>query len=126
MENRVFFSQKTLDDWLSAGKVDLRGSELTIIERGRRYEICEALYFAREVTEANDAHNVVGRVKARALLDGQGAEIFDTSCILGDNAYDVVPGFTGFPSTPYDEHRRRRGAAPTAGSDEALLRSLVT
>ncbi len=43
MQNRVFFPQAALDQWLADGTVDLRGTELTILAEARRYRIVEAV-----------------------------------------------------------------------------------
>ena len=97
VQNRVFFPQSALDQWLTSGKVDLRGNELMINEEQRRYEIVEAVLVVREVSGAPDAFNLVGRVKPKDKLEREGAEIFDTSLVYGENAYDVVPGWLGLP-----------------------------
>ena len=107
MQNKVFFSQPVLDQWLTSGKVDLRGSELTILEEDRRYDIAEALYVVREVGGSPDVHDLVGRVKPKDKLEAEGAEIFDTSILLGENAYDVVPGWLGVPIGSFEEHRAK-------------------
>jgi hypothetical protein len=50
----------------------------------------------------------------------------ENSMVLGDNAYDVVPGFVGAPVGSFEEHMAgpmsaatRKSAPP--GSDEELL-----
>jgi hypothetical protein len=102
--NRVFFPQTALDAWLSDGTVDLRGDELTITAEGRRYRLSEAVRIDREVTGGEDGNNFVGRVKQKTLLEATGAELLESSLILGDNAYDVVPGWLGEPVGSFDEH----------------------
>ena len=57
-----------------------------------------------EVTGANDDRKIIGRVKLKRALDEIGAELLETSMILGDNAYDVVPGWIGTPSGTFAEH----------------------
>jgi hypothetical protein len=61
------------------------------------------------------------------------AELLETSMVLGENAYDIVPGFVGAPVGTFEEHMagtaRAARAAPAAGgaaaappvSDEDLL-----
>jgi hypothetical protein len=125
MRNRVFFPQASLDDWLASDRVDLRNDELTIKTEGRRYRIIEAVRVLREVTGSPDSNEVVGKVKTRAFLSELGAEILESSMILGDNAYDVIPGFVGAPVGTFAEHRNSRpgqqAAAERVGSDEELL-----
>jgi hypothetical protein len=42
--------------------------------------------------------------------------------IIGDNAYDVVPGFVGAPTTSFEDHKK---TGTSAESDEDLLASLA-
>jgi hypothetical protein len=104
MQNRVFFPQAALDEWIVAGSIDLQGIELTILAEGRRYRLAEAVHIAREVTGSPDANEVVGKVKSIAYLQELGAELVETSMILGENAYDVVPGWMGTPVGSFDEY----------------------
>lgn len=106
MKNRVFFPQAALDEWLADDRVDLKHDELTIRAEGRRYRIIEAIRVIAEVTGAPDANEVVGKVKSRGFLNELGAELLEGSMILGDNAYDVVPGFVGAPVGTFAEHRQ--------------------
>jgi hypothetical protein len=44
--------------------------------------------------------------------------------VLGENAYDIVPGFVGAPVGSFSEHMMAAvstGTAPPAASDEDLL-----
>jgi hypothetical protein len=51
----------------------------------------------REVSGAGDASQLVGKVKTREWLEQQGAELVETSMLLGEAAYDVDPGWMGVP-----------------------------
>jgi hypothetical protein len=128
-ENRVFFPQEALDQWIVDAQVDLHGDELTVLAAGRRFKLAEAVRVLREVSDTADPHELVGRVKARAHLDQLGAEIVETSMLLGDVAYDVEPGWIGIPVGTFAEHLgSQSGAAPDARapqSDEDLLTRLV-
>ncbi len=104
MQNRVFFPQEALDAWLVDGKVDLTGAQLTILAEGRRYQLAEAVHVLNEVTGAGDPNEVVGRVKSKVFFEELGAELLESSMILGDNAYDVVPGWLGVPMGSFDDH----------------------
>jgi hypothetical protein len=121
MENRVFFPQSALDQWIVDGSVDLVDGELTILGVGRRYRLVEAVRIVRDVTGGTDPHELVGRVKGRAYLEQLGAELVETSMLIGDSAYDVEPGWAGVPAGSYaeylasDAHKRARAAA--AGRD---------
>ena len=131
MQNRVFFPQAGVDQWGIDSKIDLVAGELILLADGRRYKVEEAVYIVTEVTGANDDRKIIGKVKAKRALDEIDAELLETSMILGDNAYDVVPGWIGTPTAPFAEHllspdrmkarggKTDIGALPT--SDEELL-----
>ena len=104
MQNRVFFSQASVDQWGIDGKIDLIDGELILLAEGRRYKVEEAGRIVTEVTGANDDRKIIGKVKPKRALDEIGAELLETSMILGDNAYDVVPGWSGTPSCPFADH----------------------
>lgn len=116
MKNRIFFPQSALDEWIATDRIELKGDELLIKGENRRYKIIEAIRVLQEVTGAADVYEVVGKVKTRAFLGELGAEILESSMIIGDNAYDVVQGFVGAPSVSLSDHRR---VAPPAGSPQA-------
>jgi len=135
MQNRVFFPQLLVDQWGIEGKIDLSASELILLAEGRRYTIEETVRIVAEVTGANDEHQLVGKVKPRRALDEIGAEILENSMILGDNAYDIVPGWTATPTTPFADHvlsperMTARGGKTDLGTgphtDEELLTRFV-
>lgn len=104
MQNRVFFPQLVVDEWSIEGKIDLTANEIIILADGRRYKVEDAVHIIAEVTGANEEHKLVGKVKPRRALDEIGAEILENSMILGDNAYDIMPGWTGFATTPFADH----------------------
>lgn len=126
MRTRVFFPQTALDEWVSENRVDIKGEELTLKREGRRYRIIEAVRVLREVTGADDPHELLGRVKTRAFLMELGAELLEGSMILGDNAYDVIQGFIGAPTGSFSEYKK---AAPrsmaSATTDEDVLQLFV-
>lgn len=104
MKNRVFFPQAQLDEWGVDGKIELSESSLVLLAEGRRYSITEVVHVVAEVTGAEDPHGLVGKVREKSELEALGAEILETSMILGDHAYDVAPGWAALPSTTFAEH----------------------
>ena len=134
MQNRVFFPQAALDAWIVDGTVELTAGVLTILSEGRRYELVEAVHVVREVSGAGDAHDLIGRVKTLPVLETRGAELVETSMLLGDSAYDVVPGWVGTPVEPFAEYitsearMKARGnkGGPDPASDEEVLRSSLS
>jgi hypothetical protein len=113
MQNRVFFPQMALDRWIVDGAVDLQGGMLTLVSEARIYEVSEAVRVLREVSGAGDAAQLVGRVKPLAWLEQQGAEIVETSMLLGEAAYDVDPGWMGVPVGAFSERGSEAGAGGT-------------
>lgn len=103
MQNRIFFPQEALDAWIVAGHIDLGGSLLTVLPEGRSYRVVESVRVVREVTGQPDPHEVVGKVRSRQFFEELGAELLEGSMILGDNAYDVVQGWAGAPSSRWGE-----------------------
>jgi hypothetical protein len=137
MENRIFFPQEALDEWLMEGTVDLQKSELTILALGRRYTLTEAVRVLKDVSDTGDAQQLAGRVKTLADLEKLGAEIVETSMLIGDSAYDVKPGWMGVPAGPFAEYaassaKKDGGAAsprkggPEPKTDEELLARFVS
>ena len=135
MQNRVFFPQSAVDQWGIDGKIDLVAGELILLADGRRYKVEEAVRIVTEVTGANEEHKIVGKVKPKRSLDEIGAEILQDSMILGDNAYDIVPGWMGSATGPFSEHllsperMKARGNKTDVGTrlinDEELLRRFL-
>ncbi len=127
MKNRVFFPQAALDEWIAQDRVDLRNDELTIKSENRKYRIIEAVRILSEVTGLPDSNELVGKVKSHAFLSELGAEILEGSVILGDNAYDAVPGFVGAPIGSFADHRKHTPPATGASiqTDEDLLAQLL-
>ncbi len=129
MQNRVFFPQAALDRWLTDGDIELTGAELSIAKEDRRYRLAEAAHIVKEVTGAADANELVGRVKSKQYLLELGAEILEDSLIMGDNAYEVVPGFLGsavgtfdeFVTSPKHKARREEFPAEEPTTEEDLL-----
>lgn len=124
MRNRVFFPQAALDEWLADDHIELKNDELSIKGESRRFRIIEAVRVLREVTGSDDPHELLGRVKSCAFLNELGAELLERSMIIGDNAYDVLPGFVGAPTSTFEEHRKLvpDGTAP---NDEELLLTMI-
>ncbi len=127
MQTRVFFPQVAFDEWISEGKIELAGSELTIVPEARRYRITEAIHVRTEVSGTADPHDLFGKVKSRAFVEELGAELLQSSMLIGENAYEVTPGWVGLPVNSFAEHvaseeraiaRASRRAPPQTGEQE--------
>jgi hypothetical protein len=97
MHNRFFLPQAVLDRWIVEGKADVVDAILVLTGKGRRYRLEEAVRVLAEVPASADGKGLVGRVKPRAELERMGAEIIETSMLIGEEAYDVDPGWTAVP-----------------------------
>lgn len=131
-KNRVFFPQEALDRWLTEGKVEISGSELTIPTERRRYRLVEGVRIVSEETSLGDPDELVGRVKTLLYLTELGAELLGDSMVLGDGAYRVVAGWLGTPAGSLEDRRAERRDLPLSripppahGSDEELLAAFL-
>jgi hypothetical protein len=116
-----------MDEWMADDRVEIERDELTIRSENRRFRIIEAVRILREVAGAGDEQELIGKVKSKNYLTELGAEILEESMILGDAAYDVVPGFVGAPIGTFEEHRASIPDAGTAtSSDEELLAAFLS
>jgi hypothetical protein len=96
--NRLFVSGALLDRWVTVGQVELEDGVLAVKPTGARYTLEEAARVVGEATGAGDPEGLVGRVRTLAELSALGAEVLDRSVLLGERAYDVVPGFVAAPA----------------------------
>ena len=120
-ENRVFFPQEALDEWLEQGRVQLVGDELTTTPEGRRLRVESALRFVAEVAAGGDPNGLVGKVKTLEQVQALGGEHCADSVIMGDCAYQVVEGFVGELLTSIRRTARRKPEADAPRSDELAV-----
>lgn len=96
MGGLLFVTQSMLDSWAGQGRIDFVGNVMTLLAgagKGRSYALEPAVRFMSVVGAEEDPNGLLHRVKTLAHLRGIGAEPVDDSCILGDVAYEVEPGF---------------------------------
>ncbi len=96
---RIFVSQALVDTWLAANRVRLDGDLLRLpVEAGPvSLYLNPAVHVERVDGHDVDPHSLVGSVRSSQELTQMGAELYDTSVILGDCAYSVLPGFLAIP-----------------------------
>jgi hypothetical protein len=85
-----------LDSWAEQGKIDLVGNVMTLLAgdgQGRSYALDPAVRFMKVLGGDQDAGGLVHRVKSAAQLKQLGADAAGDSCIVGETAYEVQPGF---------------------------------
>jgi hypothetical protein len=96
MGGLLFVSQAMLDSWAEQGKIDFVGNVMTLLAgegRGRSYALDPAVRFLKLLGEGQDAKGLVHKVKSVAQVKDIGGEPVGDSCIVGDVAYEVQPGF---------------------------------
>jgi hypothetical protein len=96
MSGLLFVSQAMLDSWAEAGKIDFVGNVMTLLAgegKGRSYALEPAVRFLKVLGDEKDPNGLLHKVKSAAQLRELGAEPAGDSCILGDVAYEVQPGF---------------------------------
>jgi hypothetical protein len=121
-ENRVFFPQEALDEWLEQGRVQLVGDELTTTPEGRRLRVESALRFVAEVGAGADPHGLIGKVKTLDQVEALTGEHCADSVIIGDCAYQVVEGWLGeLLPTIRRTARRKPDADASPQSDELAV-----
>ena len=96
-ENRLFWPQEMMDDWIIDEKASIEDDLLTIIGENMTYRLSQAVHFVADVGDGSDQHSLIGKVKELSTLQKMGCEHYMDSVLLGDSAYEVVQGFTGIP-----------------------------
>lgn len=92
---RIFIAQALVDLWITGARAQLDADLLRVSAAdgtGIDFFINPAVYFDRVDGSEADACDVVGKVKTSQELAAMDAEHYDTSVVLGDAAYTVVPG----------------------------------
>lgn len=107
---KLFLPEKTLEEWSVSEKADLVEGRLVVKDGNSSHPATPAVHFANLVT-GDDTHSLVGTVKTQSQLAALGAEHLQDSVILGDTAYEVVPGFvtevvSAPPSKPIEPKKK--------------------
>ena len=91
---RVFLPQSTLETWALDDRADLRDDRLVVAGDARKegYALTPAVHFLQLVSGTDD-RRLVARVKTSAQLAELGAEHLHDSVLVGEDAYEVVPGY---------------------------------
>jgi hypothetical protein len=90
---KLFLPQTQLEEWALADKADLRDGHLVVAEEGgASFPSVPAVHFVQLVS-GDDTHKLVSKVKTEAQLASLGAEQMADSVLLGETAYEIVPGY---------------------------------
>lgn len=125
----LFVPESQMDAWVAEEKVSLEGERLQVPGAAAAYHLIPAVSFLRDVAGDGDVEELVGRARSVAALEEAGGEIYQGSVLLGESAYDVVPGFfievpaalrgQGVPAAA------EPGAAPAPSHEELLAAFLL-
>ncbi|MHB8420144.1 MAG: hypothetical protein ACYDCL_18875 [Myxococcales bacterium] len=96
---RLFVSQELLDQWAGQGKIELSGSHLKILAENRTFQLRPGARFV-SLAAGQDANKLVGKVKSDEQLQDLGGETYMSSVLLGEDAYDIQPGFLAEVADP--------------------------
>ncbi|WP_371876493.1 hypothetical protein [Pyxidicoccus fallax] len=118
---KLFLPQTQLEEWALADKADLREGKLVVMaEGGTTFPLTPAVHFVQLVS-GEDAQGLVARVKTEEQLARMGAEQMADSVLVGENAYEVVPGYvTEVASSP-----RPEGGEKKPDSEADLLAAFI-
>ena len=113
---KLFLPEKMLEEWSVSEKADLAEGKLVVKDGNSSHPAIGAVHFSKLVT-GDDTHSLIGKVKTQTQLAALGAEHLQDSVILGDTAYEVVPGFvtevvTAAVSRPLDA--KKKASSPEA------------
>lgn len=117
---KLFLPQTQLEEWALADKADLREGKLVVMaEGGTTFALTPAVHFVQLVS-GEDSQGLVARVKTEEQLARMGAEQMADSVLVGDNAYEVVPGYVAdVPTAPPE------GASKRPDSEADLLAAFI-
>jgi hypothetical protein len=113
---KLFLPQTTLEEWALAEKADLRGERLVVPAEKAEYPVVPAVHFV-SVVSGEDEKKLLTKVKTQPQLEKLGAEQLHDSVVMGDTAYEVVPGYVAEVTVTQD------GAKPVQDAD--LLASFL-
>jgi hypothetical protein len=98
---RLFLPQAQLEEWALEDKADVKDGVLVVTGEQGVYPVTPAVHIVQLVTGEDD-NDLVARVKTEAQLQALGAEQMADSVLLGDTAYEVVPGYVAEVPSPSD------------------------
>ncbi|NPC68515.1 hypothetical protein D7Y27_05635 [Corallococcus sp. AB004] len=102
---KLFLSQAQLEEWALEDKADLREGRLVVAaEGGSTWPLTPAVHVVQLVS-GEDTHQLVSRVKTEEQLGRLGAEQMADSILVGDSAYEVVPGYVAEVGAPASERK---------------------
>ena len=89
---KLFLPQTQLEEWALEDKADVKDGVLAVSGEEGVYSVTPAVHIVQLVT-GEDSNGLVSKVKTEEQLKTLGAEQMADSVLLGDTAYEVVPGY---------------------------------
>jgi hypothetical protein len=117
---RLFLPQAQLEEWALEDKADVKDGVLVVTGEEGVYPVTPAVHIVQLVT-GEDANGLVTKVKTEDQLKTLGAEQMADSVLLGDTAYEVVPGYVAEVPLPSDAS----SADGKTGSEADLLAAFL-
>jgi hypothetical protein len=97
MATKIFLPQDVVDSWITADKVELSGEVMTFRGQPVTVRLVPGYYFDHVAGGSDEGHELLGRAKSKAAVAALGAEVYMSSMILGETAYEVQAGFIAKP-----------------------------
>lgn len=95
---RLFVAQSALDRWIDAGGISLDADVMRLSAAPSvAFFVNPAVYFVSIDGGTQDPFDIIGACKTSHELAQMGADHYETSVLIGENSYTVVPGFVGVP-----------------------------
>src|SRR5688572_22654786 len=98
---KLFLPQTQLEEWALEDKADVKDGVLVVTGEEGVYPVTPAVHVMQLVT-GEDSRGLVTKVKTQEQLEALGAEQMADSLLLGDTAYEVVPGYVAEVLPPSD------------------------
>lgn len=117
---KVFLSQNALEEWVAQEKVDLSEGKLVVPAEAASFPAVPAVHFVKLVSGA-DSQKLVSTVKTSEQLEILGAEHMADSVLLGETAYEVVPGYLAEVPNPPTQQSTKKAVAPETDLLAAFL-----
>lgn len=92
MGDLKFVPQSMLDTWADLGKIELEGTTLRLPAESISFTLTPAVRFL-SLIEGEDSHKLLAKVKPESFVREIGGEVVTDSCLVGETAYQVQPGF---------------------------------
>jgi hypothetical protein len=115
MPLKVFLPQAVVDAWITSDKVELSGETMIFRASSLTLRLIPGFYFERVAGGSDDTNQLLGRAKSQAALAALGAEVYMSSMILGETAYEVEAGFIAKPVDSRCTHQALLAALTAAG-----------